>query len=368
MSLTFETDVLIVGGGPAGSSTALSLLKYSDLKVTLLEQNDLNPIRVGEQVNSSLFDLLNYLGISKNEFGVDCFLPGHVSYAAWGSPNLSLRHSIFSTQIDSFQLNREQFDLTLLEKAAENGAVILPRTKAFDFSEQQNTWLVKTRHETKGDINIKAKYLVDASGRQSHVCRKIGASFTKHDDLVAVGAFLYNQEAKIIENETLLETVEDGWWYYAALPSNQIVVSLFTDAEIIKDQQLQKITNWSDKLSKTTHIKMKVKDTVSNKKLWVRSAFSHKIDAIDKRNFLAVGDAVASFDPISSMGIGFAISSACHSAKAIMDSDYNLDSIGEYQKSIKNIFDEYLETKSLFYKKEQRWNDSSFWRKRNCNS
>ncbi len=59
MTSTFETDVLIVGGGPAGSSTALSLLKYSNLEVALIEQSTLNNLRVGEQVNASIFDLLS---------------------------------------------------------------------------------------------------------------------------------------------------------------------------------------------------------------------------------------------------------------------------------------------------------------------
>jgi flavin-dependent dehydrogenase len=363
---TFETDVLIIGGGPSGSSTALGLLKYSDLSVTLLEQNDLNPIRVGEQVNASLFELLHYLGVSKEDFGDDCFLPGYGSYAAWGSPQLSYRHSVFSTQIDSFQLDREQFDLTLLEKAAAQGARVLPRTKAFDFAQQQDAWLVSARHPTEGDLQIKAKYLVDASGRQSHVGRKIGASFIKYDELVAVGAFLSPRTARPIAHEILLETVEDGWWYYAALPSNQVVVSLFTDAEIVKQQQLQKESNWCDKLAQTTYIKTKVSHTISNEKLWVRNAFSHKTETVDQSGFLAVGDAVASFDPISSMGIGFAISSACHAAKAIVDHAHHAHALLDYQNSITSIFNQYLETKSMFYKKEQRWNDSPFWKKRNA--
>lgn len=365
MSNTFETDVLIIGGGPAGSSTALSLLKYSNLKVTIIEQNDLNAIRVGEQVTASLFDLLEYMGIEKEDFDPDSFLPCYGSFAAWGSPNISSRHAVFSTQIDSFQLDREQFDLLLLKKAAERGAIVLPRTKAIEFHQSDEGWVVQFKHEIKGEFTVKAKYLVDASGRQSHVCRKIGAGLTKCDDLVAVGAFLQLRDDKVMEQEILLETVQDGWWYFAALPNQQTVVSLFTDSAIVKEKQLQKVENWIEMLSKTRHIKKKVGHLMMDNKLWVRNAFSHLSDTANQHHFVAVGDAVASFDPISSMGIGFAMSSACHAAKAIMDHQEHRDALLEYQKSISGIFNHYLETKSLYYKKEQRWNDSPFWATRN---
>ncbi|MFN6075649.1 MAG: lysine-epsilon-oxidase maturase LodB [Fluviicola sp.] len=368
MKNTFETDVLIVGGGPSGSSTALSLLKYSDLKVTIIEQNDLNAVRVGEQVNASVFDFLDYLGLSKNDFGNECFLPGFGSYAAWGTSNLSSRHSVFSTQVDSYQLNRELFDLKLLEKAAENGALVFPRTKALEFIETENNWLVSLKHETKGDFSVKTKYLIDASGRQSHVGRKVGVNYSKHDDLVAVGAFLHFPDGRELAQEILLETVEDGWWYIAALPSKQLVVSLFTDASIVKEKQLQKVENWTEKLSQTVHIKQKVDKAISKEKLWVRNAFSHTTISSDVPNFLAVGDAIASFDPISSMGIGFAMSSACHAAKAVIEQSLNPKAFEMYNKSIHPIFENYLKTQNQFYHMEQRWSNSPFWKKRLVNS
>ncbi|MDP5082014.1 MAG: tryptophan 7-halogenase, partial [Winogradskyella sp.] len=107
MSSIYQTDVLIVGGGPSGSSAALSMLKYSNLKVTIIEQNDLHTVRVGDHVHASLFDLLHYLGVEKNDFDKDVFLPGYSNLAAWGSDNLASRESIFSTHVDGYHLNRE---------------------------------------------------------------------------------------------------------------------------------------------------------------------------------------------------------------------------------------------------------------------
>ena len=83
-----------------------------------------------------------------------------------------------------------------------------------------------------------------------------------------------------------------------------------------------------------------------------------------QNHFLAVGDAVASFDPISSMGIGFAMSSGSFAAKAIADHSSNPNALKVYEESIQNILSNYNETKGLYYRKEQRWPDSTFWKKR----
>lgn len=68
MSDVFDTDVLIVGGDPSETSAAISLLQDSSLKVIQTDHTAFDISLVGEHVDSSLFDLLNYLKIEKEYF------------------------------------------------------------------------------------------------------------------------------------------------------------------------------------------------------------------------------------------------------------------------------------------------------------
>ena len=359
---TFKTDVLIVGGGPAGASAALSILKYSDFSVTIIESSNLQKQRVGEQVSKSIFDFIDYLGLTKEDFGNDCFLPGYSSNAAWGTNTIASRNSIQSTSIDSYQLDRELFDLVLLNKAVENGTELLLESKCLKFYKNSDFWTIEVSHPEFGLLTIESKYLIDASGRQSQISRLVGAHLSKEDELVAIGAFLEFKDERTLEQEIVLETVENGWWYYAVLPNKKVVATLFSDAEIVKSNKLNTIENWSEELNKTIHIKHKVSGAIAYEKPWVRNAFSHITDFSSIDNFIAIGDAAVSFDPISSMGIGFAISSACNGALAIMNGGQ--ENIKIYQNDLNNIYQNYLSTKSQYYYQERRWLESSFWKTR----
>ncbi len=367
MAYHFETDVLIVGGGPAGASTALSLLKYSDLKVMIVEQSDLDTLRVGEQVSPAIFDLLAYVDIHRTDFETNSFIYGYNHVAAWGSANLSSRHSISSTVEDSIQLDRKAFDLLLLERAGQRGASILPRTRCIDFKQtKEGDWTIELKHKTKGDILVKANFLVDATGRQNAVSRNLGLKPLKSDELVAIGAFVTFEKGKTPAQEVLLETVEEGWWYCATLPNDKIGLTLFTDAGIAKEKQLQKTHQFNQLLLNTRYIKNKVKQGAAYQSPWVRNAFSKLVDITPVKNYIAVGDAIASFDPISSMGIGFALSSACHASKTIIDFENSKDNTYrlDYQHNIDAIYKDYQQTKNQFYTTEQRWKESEFWQQR----
>lgn len=365
MAYDIEADVLIVGGGPGGAAAALSLLAYSTAKVVVVERSAFDTCRTGEQVNASLFDLLAYLKIEKSQLAEGSFIPSHTSLAAWGSEQLAARYSIFSTSEESYQLNREEFDLLLLHEAVERGATVLPRTKCLHFNQLANGhWEAQLNHAEKGSLSVKARFLVDATGRQSSVARQLGIVPARHDQLAAVGAFLHFDEAIVLQQRMVLETVAEGWWYCSTLPNQLMTATLFTDADIAKNQQLQKPKNWAALLAGTKHIKAAVHQATHGE-VWVRNAFSQVSDSTARANFIAVGDAAAAFDPISSMGIGFALSSGCHAARAIGQAQAgDQAAVATYQRDIEGIFRNYLETKSQFYNKERRWRDTVFWERR----
>ncbi len=366
MANNIQTDVLIVGAGPAGTAAAMSILCYSALKVVIVENSSFENLKVGEQVSSSIFDILSYIGIKREDFDKDCFLNGYGSLAAWGSENMSSRHSIFSLNGQSYQMDRGKFDLHLVERAAQAGAKILPRSR-IKLIEQtpDGYWNIKIEHETKGEIMLQSRYLMDATGRQSSICRYLDIKTSKADQLVGVGTFATFKSDQQLMQEIYMETVSDGWWYCSALPNSRVNITFFTDADIVKNLQLQKNDNWNYLLSQTRHIRKLLRNASSEEHLWTKNAFSQIVEHHERPNFLAIGDAAVAFDPISSMGIGFALTSGCSGAKALIDlNNGHVSAFATYWNDLSVIYNQFLDRKREFYGKELRWKDAQFWMRR----
>lgn len=364
----FNTDVLIVGGGPAGASAAISLLNSrNNISVTLIEHSGLDNRRVGEHVSSGIFELLNHLSLKPEDFGQDCFLPAYGNTSYWGIDQPVLRDSIFTAESASYQLDREQFDLALLKHVSEKGGNIFPRTKCTQFIQQQDkSWKVSLQHPNSGPFLITAKFLIDASGRQAHVCRKIGVRTRRDDHLVGVGCFLEFGNRRELQHDMLIEAVESGWWYSATLPQNSMTIVFFSDADIITSNKLNQPVAWNRLLQETRQMKHIVKGAYNQGTPWVRNAHTQISYSTDRENFIAIGDAAASFDPISSMGIGFAITSACHAASIVESalSAHDPERIAVYQNDIERNFENYHKFRQRIYQQERRWPLSVFWTRR----
>lgn len=366
MNTEITSDVLIVGAGPAGLAAAISTLLYTGLSVTVIESSALDALKIGENVSRSIFDLLTYLDIPARDVE-SCLIGGYASLAAWGSEELAVRTSIFSALGQSYQLNRDEFDHLLLKKAAGLGAKIIPRCRCNEINQlADGHWEVNAIHQEKGIVNINARYLVDATGRQAHICRKLGQEAEQDDRLTAVGTFFRAGEGSDLVQETWLETTENGWWYYSVLPERLVSVTFFSDADIISSERLNTAEKWQEQLHKTKYIGGRLRDVACDGDLWVRNAFSRLNCNYSRKNFLSVGDAALATDPLSSMGIGFALTSGCNGARAIL-ADYNGErqAISNYQNTLADIYDSFTKAKAQYYAAEKRWPDAPFWHRRN---
>jgi flavin-dependent dehydrogenase len=371
VSSTIDTDVAIFGAGPAGACAALSLLNYADLDITLIEQSDLNRERVGEHVSESIFDFLDYLQIKREAFGSDCFIPTYGSTSYWGSELPGIRNSVFTTQQSTFQLNREQFDLQLLQSIAERGGNVMPRCHCHQISQlDDGRWQLQLTHPVQGEFTLRARFIVDASGRNANISRQLGLIGKKVDDLMAVGRFFECTDNKQKKQEYLIESTPHGWWYAALLPGNRYSISFFSDADIIASLKLNQQSHFNALLAKTKHIKKLVQGAkVTAPHPWVRPAYSQSTAFETLPNFLAIGDAACAFDPISSMGIGFALSSGCHAASLITasltEADCNQQQLTkQFQIDLDNQFNHYLTLRQQFYQQEGRWQQAPFWQRR----
>ena len=364
----FWTDVMIVGGAPAGASAALSLLTYTNRDLMLVDHSNLCQQRVGEHVSASIFSLLEYLKLEKQDFDPGCFMPAYGNVSYWGQDIPSNVHTISTPEGPTYQLDRESFDLKMIEVVAERGGLIFPRTRCTDFEQlEDNTWMVTLSHPKEGAYRVHARWLMDATGRQAGICKQVGAPAVKHDSLMGLGFFFRLGAGQEAPHEQMIEATPLGWWYAARLPGQMMTATFFTDADIIAERQLQKSGNWMDLLRESRHLKHKLNgSTLISKKPWVRNACSQITDATRVANFVAIGDAATSFDPISSLGIGSAMTSACYGARlahAQLVGGASSDR-GLFQKDLQANFARYLETRAVCYAAEGRWPSSPFWARR----
>jgi len=364
---TIETDVLIVGGGPAGTSTALGLLAYSDLKVTLIERSELNHTRIGEHVSPSLFEILDYLKLNADKIKTEFATPSYGTAMAWGSERVFSMNGIYTTETATYQLDRTNFDFELLKAVAEQGGIILPRTELVEHSFDGTHWKIVLKHAERGLIHIKTRFLVDASGRSGGLSKRIGIQQERKDKLVGVGAFFQLKKGVHPEKYQFIESTMDGWWYRSILPGRLMGMTFFTDSDLASSLRLSNRQAWFDHLSKTQHLKKELEQYVASaSEIWTRQAHSQITSFSDTSNFIVVGDAATSFDPVSSMGIGFAMSSGCSAARAIRKAlnENDSDAITTYENDLQRQFDAYWTQRQAIYAREQRWSGEVFWERR----
>jgi flavin-dependent dehydrogenase len=210
-----------------------------------------------------------------------------------------------------------------------------------------------------------AKFLVDATGRASMLARRRGARRIFYDRLVGVVVFLSALAGNPLGDHTFVEAVEDGWWYSALLPNSRVVVAFMTDADLNARGSNRPIQYWQKQLDKTTHTKTLMNCCALESGPFIVAANSSKLNTLLGRNWLAVGDAAAAFDPLSSQGVYKALESGIRAARAIRNYfGGGGTALRSYAGETEEFFDHYLLMRNRYYGLERRWPHSTFWRRR----
>ncbi len=354
---------MIIGGGPAGSVLA-RLLASKNYKVVVINEEYYHRLMtVGETLSPASRPILHRLKIE------DTFEKNHLkSYgnrSSWGSPVLNDIDFIFSRYGHGWHLDRAQFNQDLQLEAIKAGAVFLNNARPDSLDEQDGCWVIKVKKQEP--VTCRARYIVDASGRSRWLLRKLNIPITEYDELIAFAGLFSTSEKKDKDSRTLIEAVSEGWWYSALLPSLDRVIIFFTD---ISTGLSRKMTCQSEFLSlmKKTLFIQEYLDKYSYE-LTIppagRPANSSRAEQIVGRNWLALGDAAISFDPLSSQGIITAIEAAEVAAEAIEKAlSGDQSQLSEYINFVSSKYEKYLEEYKRYYSEEKRWIGRPFWKTR----
>jgi flavin-dependent dehydrogenase len=337
-----DVDIAITGGGPAGSAAALTLLRYSKLRVAVIEKGDYSQWRAGETLSPAVRPLLDYLDASP-ALESDGQLRNYGTAASWGSPDVVSRDFLFVGAGEGWHLDRCRFDRALAMLVRERGGTL-----------HTNSTL------TADELN--ARFIIDASGRHASVGRSRGAVIRQHDNLTGLVA-LFAGETEM--NGALVEAAPDGWWYSVQVPGDRIVVSFMTDADIVRDRRLHVAGIWCEALQETNATRRRLANATLLRPPAPFPAQSQILEPLHGGDWIAAGDAAVAFDPLSSMGIGYAIASGIQAARfaaaAVEGNNLQLDL---YAEDVAGHFTSYLAQRGAYYDLERRWQDRPFWKRR----
>jgi 2-polyprenyl-6-methoxyphenol hydroxylase-like FAD-dependent oxidoreductase len=163
---------------------------------------------------------------------------------------------------------------------------------------------------------------------------------------------------------TLVESVDDGWSYSANLPGERLTVVYMTDSDLYRHGRSQFPDLWGRQLSKTTHARERLPCRTDISKLRLFSAASTaRLNPVGK-DWCAVGDAAISHDPLSGLGVNYALESAFQAATAVERYLEEGESLSTYRHWVARTLHQHLVARKHYYATERRWLRSVFWQRR----
>lgn len=344
----------IIGGGPAALATAIKL-KQLNCNVVVFESSNYDTITVGEHLAAEVvheFKKLNIPLAILTENSIPCT----EVQSAWGGNTLHFNESIFNPFGNGYILSRPAFDSALFKFCTQIGITAKIGTRVSKIAQTKTGWEL---HYNKQSMQV--DFIVDACGRNSKFFTDKNQQ--NEDTLIGITNHLKPiHKTQITNSFLLIEPTQEGWWYSVQNATNNLICTFMTDAKIWQKNKGNKDLFIQKQLNNTVHTKKRVAYFKTNNNYTIQSAHSKLDNQIVGKNWLKVGDAAQSFDPLSSAGIIKGIKTGQLAADSIYTYlNNNKFALNNYKTTLQKQFKEYLNNRAIYYNKEQRWTYAPFW-------
>jgi flavin-dependent dehydrogenase len=365
---TAVSDVVIIGGGPAGAALAIALCRAGVPAVTVLDRPVGGPFRIGESVAPGIASLLRWFGLPD-----DLTLLGHRPYhgnrSLWGGTVL-VDDFLHRGWGHGWHLDRAAFDEWLRNAAVSQGARLISPARLQAIARRLGGgWYLRFGFAGSTVEHI-AGFVVDASGRCAALAALLGVQRQRCDRMLAIATMVPAAQARL-GSLSLIEAVADGWWYAAPLPTGNVLVSLLSDSDIVRAHGLARSDKFRSAWASTDEFAHIVPPPIKlSAPMSVFPANTQYSEHAAGLGWLSIGDALLALDPLTSSGITGALEDARAAAETIrswLGSSRESDRIAvakSYARRADHTLRRYLTERRRVYAAEGRWADRPFWRRR----
>ncbi len=318
-----QCDILVIGGGPAGS-TISTLLSEKGWKVVLLDKDKHPRFHIGESLlplSLPIFDKLGVrdqiekIGMLKRgaEFVSQYHNGANVTYYFKGAKDKN--HPI------AYQVRRAEFDHILLSNSRDKGTQVFEEMRVTDVDLDSNGMRLITAENCNGDpIEWKARYIVDATGRDSFLAKKLGTrKNNRFHKSSAIFSHFENVERLQGEDEGNISIYwfDNGWFWMIPLVDGTMSVGAVCTPSYLQNcgKDLDKFL-W-DTISGSPDVTRRMKNAKMTIETRATGNYSYYSDHLVGENHILIGDSFAFIDPIFSSGVHLAMTSAINAIDVI---------------------------------------------------
>lgn len=322
------TDVVVIGGGPAGA-TASTLIAQQGLRVTLFEREHFPRFHIGESLIPETYWVLrrlNMLDKMKRSGFVKKF---SVQFASANGrisePFYFMEHKPHECS-QTWQVLRSEFDLMMLENAAEHGVDVHQGTRVLDvLFDGDRAVGVRVKYEDGREQEVHAQVVIDASG-QSHL---IASRFNllEKDPVLKKGALwtywegAYRDTGRDEGATMVLQTKnKNGWFWYIPLHNNIVSVGVVSSFEYLFDKSRgDHEAIYQQELDNCPACKQRVSSGRRVAEFYATKDYSYKSKQCAGDGWVLIGDAFGFLDPLYSSGVLLALKSGQLAADAVVE-------------------------------------------------
>lgn len=349
-------DVIIIGGGPSGSSAAITLAQKG-LSVLLLESSRFPRFHIGESMLPYTTRLLEQLGI----LGV---IESQSFVLKWGAEFAGVSGDYKRVDFTdlgpgylhyTFQVERAHFDNVLLTCAKEAGVHVLEEANVIrPLLEKER--VVGVEYEYQGQRQREhAPFVIDASGRAGVIANlfKLRKPIPRQK-MVAVFKHFGNFNEKNhpgYPGDIQVGNHEQGWIWAIPIREDAISIGAVTRAEFVKASSPEEI--FERQIRRISRIQQRMAGTAQLGKVRTESDYCYYVDTAVGPGYFLVGDTGCFVDPIFSGGVYLAMTTgrrAAESIAAILAGELAFEDAAKgYENFYKTGYDCYFRVMYAFY-------------------
>ena len=334
-------DVIVVGGGPAGSTTS-AFLARAGRRVLLFEREPFPRFHVGESLLPATLPILDRMGVlatvAEHGFQLKHGATFHDQESDYQRTFYFLTNKPWPSY--SYQVRRSDFDALLLEHASKQGVdVCQPATVesvAFDLDGVS----VAVRRDGL-PFTARARFLVDATGRDGLIATKLGRR-ERIPNLGKVALFAHFRGAERAagrdEGNIRIHVFDDGWFWWIPLASDLTSLGCVMHARTVRRWPGSLDELYAEMIRRCPRVAAGLVCGERVTEIHRVANFSYMNGPLVGDRFLAVGDAIAFVDPIFSSGVHIAMQSGELAAgavdEALADGRFTAARFAPYERAV----------------------------------